>query len=232
VFNCPDIEIGEDLREFRAETSEMSPVVSTPHPFTRKLLKRIQMKGLAISNCPLVQKVHNSLARPADIRAAFHQAAVVSLKSTTSTKTTTTTSATKLAESKRAEARQRQKAKVEEQQQTQQIETYHFIGYVPAHGKVWELDGLKSGPLEVGEIPHSEDMALATGAWMSIVRPALRMKMQRYGGDNIKFNLLALVPDRYEVASDELEMRRRERDALERRMKECFGETWENQVGS
>lgn len=31
-------------------------------------------------------------------------------------------------------------------------EAYYFIGYVPAYSKVWELDRLKSGPLEVGDI--------------------------------------------------------------------------------
>lgn len=85
-----------------------------------------------------------------------------------------------------------------------QLETFHFIGYVPAHGKVWELDGLKSGPLEVGELPNPG----STTGWENIVRPALRLKMQKYGAfggedfessENIQFNLLALVQDRYEV---------------------------------
>lgn len=85
-------------------------------------------------------------------------------------------------------------------------ETYHFIGYVPAHGKVWELDGLKSGPLEVGELTTtsmlpSEGGFNANQGWMDVVRPALRMKMEKYGasgkndGSNIRFNLLAIVDD-------------------------------------
>lgn len=96
-------------------------------------------------------------------------------------------------------------------------EAYHFIGYVPAYGKVWELDGLKSGPLEVGEL--SEEKA----SWMDVARPALRMKMQKYGGaeggTNIRFSLLALVDGFYEKASDNLEFLKRERNALERRMR-------------
>jgi ubiquitin carboxyl-terminal hydrolase L5 len=108
---------------------------------------------------------------------------------------------------------------------------------------VWELDGLKSGPLEVGEIPVSESapsewasssthgLRRSTEGWMSAARPALRMKMQKYGGDNIKFSLLALVDDQYEVASDRLELCRRDRDALERRSKQVFGEDgWRDQV--
>lgn len=103
-------------------------------------------------------------------------------------------------------------------------ETYHFIGYVPAYGKVWELDGLKSGPLEVGELPadsvSSED---ANRGWMDVVRPALRMKMEKYGGSgndgsNIRFSLLAIVDDLYQKASDELELLKREKIGLERKM--------------
>jgi ubiquitin carboxyl-terminal hydrolase L5 len=131
-------------------------------------------------------------------------------------------------------------------------ETYHFIGYVPAHGKVWELDGLKSGPLEVGELPtppahtHRTRSAAASSSrpapdadagqapahgWMDIARPALRMKMDKYGGSgsdnsNIRFSLLAIVDDVYMKASDELELLKRERAALERRM----GDGWEAKV--
>lgn len=105
-------------------------------------------------------------------------------------------------------------------------EAYHFIGYVPAHGKVWELDGLKSGPLEVGEL-------IDGASWMDIARPALRMKMQRYGGNaddagNIRFSLLALVDDEYIRASDRLQMLQREKVSLERRL--ANDPTWEDNV--
>jgi ubiquitin carboxyl-terminal hydrolase L5 len=107
-------------------------------------------------------------------------------------------------------------------------EAYHFIGYVPAYGKVWELDGLKSGPLEVGEL---SDVPGETKTWMDVVRPALRMKMQKYGGaeggNNIRFSLLALVDGLYENASDNLEFLKRERLAIERRM----NAGWESLVG-
>lgn len=98
---------------------------------------------------------------------------------------------------------------------------------MPAYGKVWELDGLKSGPLEVGELsPPTSD-------WMNVVRPALRMKMEKYGGSaeggsNIRFSLLAIVDGMYEKASDELEYLKRERMALENRL----GVGWEEKVCS
>ncbi|KAJ6532806.1 hypothetical protein B0H10DRAFT_2148262 [Mycena sp. CBHHK59/15] len=83
-------------------------------------------------------------------------------------------------------------------------EVYHFIGY--------------SGPLEVGEL--SDDPEKKT--WMDVVRPALRMKMQKYGGaeggNNIRFSLLAIVDGLYEEASDHFEFLKRERLSIERRM--------------
>ena len=106
------------------------------------------------------------------------------------------------------------------------LDAYHFIGYVPSNGKVWELDGLKKGPLEVGEIG-------ITGAhWIDVVRPVLRVKMAKYGGTgedgagNIRFNLLAIVDDAYEMKSDDFELLKRRKVALERRM----GDGWEVKV--
>lgn len=148
------------------------------------------------------------------------------------------------------------KGKAKEKQDTShetEEETYHFIGYVPAHGKVWELDGLKSGPLEVGELPvssHGSSSSSAPGAqhpeeaqnsdWMSVARPALRMKMERYGGSatsgtNIRFSLLAIVDDLYQKASDELEFLKREKVVLERKLmqqtEQWKGDQWLSKVG-
>ena len=130
------------------------------------------------------------------------------------------------------------KGKEKEQQNSdnkeEEEETYHFIGYVPAYGKVWELDGLKSGPLEVGELPEYNNSTSSKDpnrGWMDVVRPALRMKMEKYGGSgndgsNIRFSLLAIVDDLYQKASDELELLKREKISLERKMEAG----WESSV--
>jgi len=119
-----------------------------------------------------------------------------------------------------------------------QEEAYHFIGYVPFRGKVWELDGLKSGPVEVGELPASPSPSgsdtAAHRSWMDVVRPVLRMKMRKYGGDgetgNISFNLLAIVKDQFCKFSDQLELLKRERTSLERRLSDAYPEGWGDRV--
>ena len=112
---------------------------------------------------------------------------------------------------------------------------YHYIGYVPAHGRVWELDGLRArGPLDVGEIHADAADSGSRAGWMDVVRPALQRRMQRVlagGGEgHIQYNLLAIVDDAYLDASDELELLKRERAALERRLGEFFPEGWEDKV--
>ena len=114
------------------------------------------------------------------------------------------------------------------------LDTYHFIGYVPHGGKVWELDGLRiAGPLEVGEIPETNHLDPMHG-WMDVVRPALRLRMQRHlegeAREHIRYNLLAVVDDQYTKLSDSLEMLKRERAALERRLNEHYPGGWQEKV--
>lgn len=122
----------------------------------------------------------------------------------------------------------KRKSKSKRDENAEAVEdTYHFIGYVPAHGRVWELNGLRSsGPLEVGKIPQGPDHP----PWMDIVRPAVRKRMRRLENDHIRFNLLAIVEGRYEKVSDELEMLKRQRKHLERRLDEAYPDGWTDKV--
>lgn len=104
-------------------------------------------------------------------------------------------------------------------------ESYHFIAYLPFMGHVWELDGLKHGPLECAELDDPQSN------WVDAVRPALSGKMEAYSAaGDIRFNLLALVEDDYQLHSDALELTRREINALERRLTELFDRDWKIQV--
>ncbi|KAF9472727.1 cysteine proteinase [Pholiota conissans] len=232
LLNCPSIDIGDELRAFRKETEHMSPV----------------MRGLAITNSPLIRPAHNSFARPSDIRSSLSSIATATLdaikrkeKQRKEEAAAAKPPPAKRAKLTKAPTKRKPKPKGKKKAADTETEedTYHFIGYVPAHGKVWELDGLKSGPLEVGELPtppthtyHTRSSSSSstqpidpesTHGWMDIARPALRMKMDKYGGSgsdnsNIRFSLLAIVDDGYMTASDELELLKRERATIERRL--------------
>jgi len=70
-------------------------------------------------------------------------------------------------------------------------DVYHFVGYVPVGNNVYELDGLKSGPILLGEFTENK--------WLDVARPAIQERITRYSQKEIRFNLLALVRNRREV---------------------------------
>lgn len=70
-------------------------------------------------------------------------------------------------------------------------DVYHFVAYIPKDGTVYELDGLQSGPIVVGQL-SDEDKDSKT-KWLSIAREAI---VERMAGDAIKFNLMAVIKDK------------------------------------
>lgn len=48
----------------------------------------------------------------------------------------------------------------------QDEDAYHFIGYMAIDGRVYELDGLREGPIDHGEVTTHED-------WLDAVRPVI-----------------------------------------------------------
>jgi len=69
-------------------------------------------------------------------------------------------------------------------------DAFHFISYVPHNGTIYELDGLKDGPINVGT--YSKD---TPNSWLKTVVPEVQKRMQSYGNE-VKFNLLAVVPNK------------------------------------
>ncbi|KAG8998324.1 hypothetical protein FRB93_013800 [Tulasnella sp. JGI-2019a] len=210
LLNCPDVNVGDKLRRFRDFTKGMSST----------------MKGLAVSNDPDLRDIQNSLARPADLRESISTA----VRNTPITEAEKKRSKGASARSKSPMKRKRNtrswstkprkgKKKAVEGAAADDTDEFHFVGYVPFGGKVWELDGLRSAPIEVGDVP-------AHSSWLDVVRPAIQMKMHQIQqqGEDIRFNLMAIVEGMWEKRSDEIEMLRREKTTLERRLDaECEG---------
>lgn len=64
---------------------------------------------------------------------------------------------------------------------------FHFVSYVPIDGRIYELDGLKEGPIDHG--PTGTD-------WTESVRPIIEKRMQKYKEGEIHFNLMGVVEDK------------------------------------
>jgi len=62
--------------------------------------------------------------------------------------------------------------------------------------QVFELDGLKSGPVLLGEIPSCSSGDNASGDWLRVVSPAIEERIARYASGEIRFNLMAIVKNR------------------------------------
>jgi len=84
------------------------------------------------------------------------------------------------------------------QQPNKDEDVFHFIGYVPIDNRLYELDGLKDGPIDLGPI-HS------TGDWLETVRPVIEKRIQKYNEGEIHFNLMAIISDRKSLYQKRLE---------------------------
>jgi len=72
-------------------------------------------------------------------------------------------------------------------------DVFHFIAYVPINGKLYELDGLKQGPILLG--PCTDEN------WLAVAQPAIQKRIERYARSEIRFNLMAIVRKRSAVYS-------------------------------
>ena len=51
-------------------------------------------------------------------------------------------------------------------------DVFHFIAYVPINNRLYELDGLREGPIDLG--PCSPD------TWLNEVKPVIERRIQKY----------------------------------------------------
>ncbi|KAM9410660.1 ubiquitin carboxyl-terminal hydrolase BAP1 isoform 2-T2 [Pholidichthys leucotaenia] len=91
------------------------------------------------------------------------------------------------------------------------MEAFHFVSYVPIKDRLFELDGLKAYPIDHGPWGEEEE-------WTDKAR---RVIMERIGlataGEpyhDIRFNLMAVVPDRRMKYESKLEILKRNRQTI------------------
>ena len=69
---------------------------------------------------------------------------------------------------------------------TKDDDVFHFIAYIPFNGTVYELDGLKTGPIPLGPLGEGED-------WLSVARPAIQSRYSPMSS-NVAAGYLRLTP--------------------------------------
>ena len=75
-------------------------------------------------------------------------------------------------------------------------DVFHFVAYIHFKDAIYEIDGLREGPILIEKDVKYEE-------WIKKVRPSLTNRINLYANNEIKFNLLAVVPDRLDRAQKE-----------------------------
>uniref|UniRef100_A0A8C2UHS0 ubiquitinyl hydrolase 1 n=1 Tax=Chinchilla lanigera TaxID=34839 RepID=A0A8C2UHS0_CHILA len=89
-------------------------------------------------------------------------------------------------------------------------DTFHFVSYVPFNGRLYELDGLRQGPIDLGACNQDD--------WISAVGPVIEKRIQKYSEGEIRLNLMAIVSDRkklYEQKIAELQRQLAEEEPVD-----------------
>jgi len=90
-------------------------------------------------------------------------------------------------------------------------DVFHFIAYLPFRGKIYELDGLKEGPILLGDVAEA-------ASWVDAVRPHIQDRIQRYAQSEIRFNLMSVARDQRLDAQEKVEATDHRIEILEREL--------------
>ena len=70
---------------------------------------------------------------------------------------------------------------------------FHFVSYVHFKNAIYEIDGLQEGPILI-------EKDVTFDEWIKKVKPSITNRINLYSNNEIKFNLLAVMPNQLEKA--------------------------------
>jgi ubiquitin carboxyl-terminal hydrolase L5 len=86
-------------------------------------------------------------------------------------------------------------------------EAFHFVAYVEKNGQVFELDGLKDGPILIGPVNNNEN-------WITIAAPEIQRRCMELGEDAVKFSLMAIMGNMSKQAEKDLQIAKERRNII------------------
>ena len=78
-------------------------------------------------------------------------------------------------------------------------DVFHFVAYIHFKNSIYEIDGLQEGPILI-------EKNVTFDEWIKKVKPSLVNRINLYSNNEIKFNLLAVVPNQLDKAKKEKDL--------------------------
>lgn len=75
-------------------------------------------------------------------------------------------------------------------------DVFHFVSYIHFGDKVLELDGLQEEPIVIAENVEREN-------WLAVARESLIKRIEIYSTNEVKFNLMVVVPSLLDIKEAE-----------------------------
>lgn len=98
-------------------------------------------------------------------------------------------------------------------QQQKKHEAYHFVSYVPIKNRLYELDGLKNYPIDHGPFDPRKD-------WTEKFKHVIKQRLANRAGEDptvsndIRYNLMAVVPDKRSCLKTKLRILKQQRELV------------------